>query len=84
MSLHLGNDFIITTKQTVCILKLNKDLADLNFQELLPGPGRDKCRKIGPGPFRSAVLCEKGTVYLSPIEACTLVKRLKQSAALVK
>jgi hypothetical protein len=84
MSLHLGNDFIITTKQTVCILKLKRDLADGAGQPLLPGQVWEKCRKIGAGPFRSAVLCEKGTIYLSPIDASTLVKRLKQTAALVK
>lgn len=80
MSLHLGNDFIITTKQTVCILSLTKEPLDLFIQKLLPGQKSNRRRKIGPGPYRSAVLCEKGTIYLSPIDATTLVKRLRQQA----
>jgi hypothetical protein len=78
MSLHLGNDFLITTKKTVCILKLSKEEPDFNLQNILPGQGIERRRKIGPGPYRSAILCEKGTVYLSPIEAATLTKRMQQ------
>jgi hypothetical protein len=80
MSLHLGNDFIITTKQIICILTLKKpknEKYNLFAEKLLPGQDLDRKRKIGSGPFRSVVLCEKGTIYFSPINTPTLIKRVK-------
>jgi hypothetical protein len=34
-------------------------------------------RKIGPGPYRSAVVCVKGTIYYSPVDSLTLARRLR-------
>ena len=74
MSLHLGNDFVISSKHIVVIL---------NIQNLPSHPilsdtrwNFERVRKIGAGPYRAAVLSTKGTVYYSPIDSLTLARRL--------
>ncbi len=84
MSLHLGNDFIISTKQIISILNIHGVTGDRYSPFNIGKKSVFRKRKIGPGPYRSAVLCCKGTVYLSPIDATTLTKRFKSERLIYK
>jgi|GEM_PF-6122801 len=76
MSLHLGNDIVISSKQLLAILNLNKLAADSGLlKHLKSRQGTQRVRVIGSGRSASAVLCNRGTFYLSPIEATTLARR---------
>jgi hypothetical protein len=77
MSLHLGNDFAISSKQIVSILNLHHLSKDSILYAFLFEGALERRRKIGTGPYRSAVVCKKGTVYLSPLDASTLARRFK-------
>jgi len=83
MSLHLGNDFVISSKQIVGLLNLNNLNQLPNFTSLIKQEdkrrGTERIRKIGPGPYRSAILCIKGTLYLSSVDSLTLTRRMRNS-----
>jgi hypothetical protein len=85
MSLHLGNDFVISTKQIISILNIHGVTGDGYSPLNIGKKSFVRKRKIGPGPYRSAVLCCKGTVYLSPIDSTTLSKRfIKENVIYIK
>lgn len=78
MSLHVGNDVVISSKQIVTILNICKLTSDSQLIDFINGTqGIERRRKIGKGPYRSAILCKKGTFYFSPIDAKTLAKRIQ-------
>ncbi len=79
MSLHLGNDFVISSKQVLAILNVQKKASFHLLQTLASKQGTERIRKIGSGRVLSAVLSNKGTYYLSPVEASTLAQRLTRS-----
>ena len=76
MSLHLGNDFVISSKHIVAILNVQ----NLPAHHILPDKrwNSERVRKIGAGPYRAAVLSTKGTVYYSPVDSLTLARRLNK------
>lgn len=79
MSLHLGNDFVISTKQVLAILNVHKNASPHLLQMLDAKQGTERIRKIGTDRILSAVLSNKGTYYLSPVEASTLARRFASS-----
>ncbi len=78
MSLHVGNDFVLSSKQIVAVLKWNSNEGDVFYKGQANSQVADRVRKIGTGPYRAAVLCTKGTLYLSPSNVTTLVRRLNK------
>lgn len=77
MSLHLGNDFIISSRQVVGILRVDSGASGIPELKTAHKTGsQDRIRLIGPGPYRSAVVCTK-RIYFSPMEASTLTKRIQ-------
>lgn len=77
MSLHLGNDFVISSKQVVGILNIQSLPSNQAFHTAEKKGSAERVRKIGQGPFRAAVLCTKGTLYYSSADAATLARRLR-------
>ncbi len=79
MSLHLGNDFVISSKHVLAILNIQKEASPRLRQLLADKQGTESITKIGTGRSLSAVLSNNGTYYLSPVEASTLAQRLARS-----
>lgn len=78
MPLHLGNDVVISTKQIVVVLNLNAaGQAQTKAWSSVAYPG--SVRKLGEGPFRSAVIPARGEVYLSSLDVGTVVKRFRSA-----
>jgi regulator of extracellular matrix RemA (YlzA/DUF370 family) len=76
MSLHLGNDIVISSKQLLAILNLQNLKESSGLLKMLDSRRcTERLRSIGKGRCVSAILCNKGTMYLSPIDANTLARR---------
>lgn len=73
MFLHLGNDFTISSRNLICILNLRSSSL---FPDAIRSIKSQKTRKIGENPPRSAVICKKGAIYLSPMNSLTLIHRI--------
>lgn len=85
MSLHLGSDFVISSKQIVAVLNLQKLDSPYSLAKALFCPKtQDRIRKIGEGPYRSAILCHKGTIYYSPLDSNTLANRMRRESVWLK
>jgi hypothetical protein len=76
MSLHLGNDFVISSRQVVSVLNIQRSFDEESNKPQDMRWAVERVRKIGQGPFRSAVLCAKGTIYYSSLDSLTLARRL--------
>ncbi|MBN1594678.1 DUF370 domain-containing protein [candidate division FCPU426 bacterium] len=76
MSLHLGNDFFISSRQIMAIVNLQHlHEASLLHKTMAHKRAHEHIRCIGKGPYRSLVLTVKNTYYLSPLDSKTLLKR---------
>jgi regulator of extracellular matrix RemA (YlzA/DUF370 family) len=79
MSLHLGNDFFISSRQLIAILNIQQLKPMSSLLKMLDAKrGSDRLRVVGQGKYRSAVLTNTNLCYLSPIDAKTLAKRLQK------
>jgi len=76
MSLHLGNDFFISSKQLIAILNLQHLQSSSQLLKMLDSKrASNHLRMIGQRKYRSAIITQKGTCYLSPIDSKTLARR---------
>lgn len=82
MSLHLGNDFSISLRHIVCIMRLDHDQKP--FTRKGPQSRTEKARKIGSPPYHSAIMGMKGTLFLTPFTVRTLVGRIQKNSMLLK
>lgn len=75
MFIHLGNNFIISSRDIIAILNLNTNLSEDIVDIMDLARSEKKLVNISEeGKEKSMIICP-GAVYLSPISSITLYKR---------